>query len=183
MSIGPTVQGITQEAKRIHEDSIFCYAGHSEEARRWSDGILWLGIPTAVIAALAGVISVSGQSSSSTLLGLNVNLLVGTVSFIVAAMSSLSTFLDPKGRASQHYQACQAYLRLANDARIFYEIDCLKSTNVGELEDRLRKLSARLNDLDGQTPIIPNGAAKVARKTVESGKFAYKVDSGKYTFE
>jgi hypothetical protein len=176
---GNMVQRLIDEAKRIYEDSFFCYAGHSEEARWWGQITLRLGIPATIIAAIAGVTSLSGQSSSALVLGLDMSVVVGALAFVVAAMSGLSTFLDPKGQVSKHYQACIAYLRLSSDVRMFYEIDCAKGANVNELEEKLKKLSARLKDLNDQTPMISERARRVAKKSVDSGRYIYQVDKEK----
>jgi hypothetical protein len=171
-----TVQAIIHEAKRISEDTIYCYAGHSQAARRWDEINLWLGIPTTIIAAITGVTSLSSNSSSPAILGLSANVLVGVLAFLVAAISGLSTFLDPKNQASKHYLAAVAYLALHNDVRIFYQIDCLSGQPTSELAEQIKKLSARLNDLDNQPLIIPRWAQNAGNKMIKSGAYNYKID-------
>lgn len=173
-----TVQAIIHEAKRISEDTIYCYAGHSQAARRWDEINLWLGIPTTVIAAVTGVTSLSSNSNSPAILGLSVSVLVGALAFFVAALSGLSTFLDPKNQASKHYLTAVAYLALHNDVRIFYQIDCLSGRPASELAEQVKKLSARLNDLDNQPLIIPRWAQLAGDKMIKSGAYDYKVDKG-----
>ncbi|KAF0106739.1 MAG: hypothetical protein FD146_2331 [Anaerolineaceae bacterium] len=169
-------QSIIAEAKRVHEDALFCTAGHTHEARHWDTLQLWLGIPATVIAAVTGITSLASNSASVGILGLNINIITGIFSLLVATISGLATFLDPKGQAAKHYQAVNSYAALLNETRFFYEIDCIQNRDVEKLEANLRKLSERLNDLNNQTPLISTRAAALAEKSILSGNYEYRVD-------
>ncbi len=167
---------ICNEATRISEDALFCYAGHAQEARWWEGVHLWLGIPTTIIAAITGVTSLSDTSGSSLVFGFNSSVVVGILAFIVAAMSGVSTYLDPKGQASKHYHAANAYLALLNDIRIFRKIECARGSNDDKLEDSLRKFNAKLNELNSQTIIISTRAKQIGEKLIRAGKYNYQID-------
>lgn len=98
-------QTIRNQAWRIWEDALYCSAGHFQESRWWQGINLWMGIPTTIIAAITGITSLADSGSSPLIPGRSSNLIVPVLSFTVAAISGLSTFLDPTGQASKHYQA------------------------------------------------------------------------------
>ena len=116
----PLLQAIEDEAKRLGEDALFCYAGHNQEARTWDRMHRMLGIPTTLLAAAAGVTSFSSSGS------LAASLVAGGLSFGVAAIAGLNTFLDPKGRAMENYRAANAYAAIRNEARYLYCVECKK---------------------------------------------------------
>jgi len=166
------IKHIINEAKRVEEDSLFCYAGHSEEARFWQRIDLWIGIPTVVFAAVAGLLSFTKQNS----------ILVGGLAFLVAAISSVSVFLDSKSQQMEHYKACIDYDDLKNRARWLYSIECAKNANGGHhehLENSLKQLCEKLNELNAHTPIISERARRLANKNIASGRYTYVVDVDK----
>jgi hypothetical protein len=166
---------IEAEAKRVEEDSLYNYAGHNEEARIADRQHRWLGIPATLIAAAAGVTSFSTASAGSGV-GSWPSIVAGILSFGVAALSGLTTFLDPKARALEHYRAANLYAKLQSDARYFHEIECRKGKRADELDRVLVELMERLTKLDEQTPIIPSSSMAKARKQIEAGKYRYKID-------
>jgi len=172
----PLIQALITEARRIHEDALFCCAGHSYEARYWDSLQLWLGIPATIAAAVAGITSLARQTPSIGVLGVDTNIIAGVLSLIVAALTGLTTFLDPKGLAVKHYAAVSAYTALVNDARFFYSIDSLQTGDLKKLEADLRKLSERLNDLNGKTPLISSRVTSLAEKSIRAGNYDYQVD-------
>lgn len=168
---------VINEAKRIHEDALFALAGHTHEARWWDGVQLWLGIPTTVIAAITGVASLSSSpNNAATIFGVNANIVIGVLSFVVAAASGLSTFLDPKGKASKNYEAANAYASLLHEVRVFYQIDCLRSNNIDELETMLKQLGTKLKEINDRTPIISARAAGRAERSMRYGTYRYEVD-------
>jgi hypothetical protein len=169
-------QTIRNQAWRIWEDALYCSAGHFQESRWWQGINLWMGIPTTIIAAITGITSLADSGSSPLILGLSSNLIVPVLSFTVAAISGLSTFLDPTGQASKHYQAASQYQTLVNDIRLFCEVDCAKECGDEQLEEGLRKFNARLNELNSQPLIISKQAKQIAEKEIKSGKFNYRID-------
>lgn len=172
------MRALVTEAKRIHEDALFCCAGHTREARYWNAVQLWLGIPSAVLAALAGVTSLAGSESATDILGAERYLITGVLSLMAAALVGLMTFLDPKGQASKHYGAMTGYQALLSRVRIFYEIGCQHRRDVETLTAELQKLAEQLSEMHKQTPMISAGAAALAERAIRAGKYAYAVDRG-----
>src|SRR5262245_4505588 len=100
------------EAMRIEEDSLHSSKSHFEAANLWVKLHLSLGIPAAILAAIAGVSALK-----------ECPVVAGILSFAVAALSALSTFLNPSERANAHLNAGNQYMSVRNRARIFREIE------------------------------------------------------------
>src|SRR5688572_5359111 len=94
-SVVPTdvLQAIVDEARRLEEELLYSHVGHNEQARDSEQLHLWLGIPTTIVAAAAGITSFSTVGDGT---GSWASVLAGVLSFGVAATSGLTTFLDPK---------------------------------------------------------------------------------------
>ncbi len=54
MTVEPTRLKIIEEAKRIEHDALYSAKGHYEAAERWTRFHLTIGIPTAILSAIAG---------------------------------------------------------------------------------------------------------------------------------
>jgi len=158
-------KAIAKEAGRIVEDATYSSKGHFEAAKNWDNWHLRIGIPTTVVAAIAGVSAIKDSPT-----------LAAALAFLVAAASGLSTFLDAKGNAAAHLQAGNAYKALQSDARIFVEIDCKSDPSVPDLRKHLNDLNARRNALNTSSPQIPRSAFERARRGIEAGEAKYRVD-------
>ncbi len=159
------VAALRAEACRIEDDCMTSHAAHNEEARLATHLHLYLGISATVLAAAAGVSSLSSLS-----------LVAGIVSFGVAALSGLMTFLDPKSRSSEHYQAGIAYATLRTDTRWFRTVECEKNPRPSDLESRLSALATRWKDLDKGTPVVSGRALALAAVRIEAGVYSYDGD-------
>jgi hypothetical protein len=159
------IEALIAEAERIEEDTLYSCKSHFEAARRWDQWHLWIGIPTALLAAFAGVSALSDYPLVSAI-----------IAFLVAASSGVFTFLNPKERAALHLKAGNAYKTLNNEARIFRQIDCLQGHSPEELSTRLKKLDATRNALNAESPQPPRFAFVRGRKGIEAGEAEYKVD-------
>lgn len=167
---------VKYQALRIWEDALYCSAGHFQESRWWEGVNLWMGIPTTIIAAITGITSLSDSGNSSALSAASSSMIIPLLAFTVAALSGLSTFLDPKGQASKHYHAASEYQALVNDIQLFCQIDCEKGNNLEQLEDNLRKFNARLNKLNDQPIVISKRAKRIAEKEIKAGNYKYEID-------
>ena len=57
-----TKEAIIKEAKRIEENCLHTSKGHFVVAGFWSNFHLWLGIPTVILATIAGTSALSCQA-------------------------------------------------------------------------------------------------------------------------
>jgi hypothetical protein len=158
-------EAILTEARRVEEDALHSSKGHFEAASAWDHRHFWIGIPTTIIAAAAGVTALS-----------HLPIVSGILAFLAAATSGLVTFLNPKQRAAAHFKAGNAYKALHNDARIFREIDCQQGLTPQALSARIHALNATRNTLNAESPQIPRRAFENARKGIEAGEASYQVD-------
>jgi len=170
------LHSVFKEATRLSEDALYCYAGHAEEARRWWRLHMILGIPTVIIAAFAGLTALSSESSSVAVFGSNSNIIAGILAFLVALMSGLNTFLDPKGLTSKHEQKSAEYFGLMTEARSFGNIDCLRTDNVENLSNKLKEIQDKMNELNKDILVISKGTLDSIYRRVKRGDFDYEVD-------
>jgi hypothetical protein len=154
-----------REAQRIEEDTLHSAKGHFAVAALWTKMHFWIGIPTTVFAAWAGV----SMLKNDPMLG-------GGLAIGVATLSALSTFLNPSGRANGHLNAGNHYIGLRNQARVFREIELLASDDRKEQTARLLQLGARRDELNVASPQIPAWAYKRAKAGIGAGESQYVVD-------
>jgi hypothetical protein len=167
LSLPQTVLALAQEAQRIEEDSLHSAKSHFQASSVWRWLHLFIGLPTTVLAGIAGHAAFESKFGKA-----------GALSAVVAALSALSTFLNPSGRAATHHSAGTRYNGLKNQARIFHQIDVLHGEPKPLLE-RLKELAKIRDDLNEQSPAIPGWAFWLGRRGIERGEAAYRVDAGK----
>ncbi len=161
-------EAIIQEAKRIEENCLYTSKGHFAAARFWSNFHLWIGIPTVILATVAGTSALSQFG--------NFVVIVGVISIIVAILSATTTFLNPRERANAHLSAGNNYDSLLSEARIFWTIDCWQNDSEEILTQKLRDLSEERNRLNRECPQVPRFAYLQARKGIQEGEARYEVD-------
>ncbi|MFN0116849.1 MAG: SLATT domain-containing protein [Elusimicrobiota bacterium] len=159
-------KNIMEEAKRIGEDAIFSSKGHFNDAAYWEALHLWLGIPSAIAAAVAGAFAFSNDCV----------LLVGFLSVFAAVCTSVLTFVNPDSRASKHHNAGTAYNALKNDARVFSEITVEAADDIQKMVKELKSLNDRRTTLNTDSPKISRCGFEKARKGIEQGESTYEVD-------
>ena len=152
------------EGRRVEEDSLYSSKGHFYAAQFWTNFHLWIGIPAAVLAAVAGVTALSDHE-----------IIAGILAIIVSALGAISTFINPNEKANTHHNAGNQYNALKNRSRIFCEIDTNMKTEE-ELLKNLQELSKLRDELNDGSPQIPKWAFQKARKGIEEGEAHYKVD-------
>jgi hypothetical protein len=156
------------EAKNIEEDSTYSAKGHFEGSDIWAHRNLWIGIPTSVAAAIAGVAALKAHP-----------VLAGILAMLVAASSAVSTFLNPRDKSTSHLKAGNAYKALQNDARIFWRIECLHRATDPALVNELKALNDRRNALNTESPQFSRTAFERARKGIEGGEATYATEKAK----
>lgn len=166
--ISQTIEAIVDEAKRIEENCLYSSKGHLVAAGFWTNFNYWVGIPTAVAAAIGGLLSFSQYSNAS-----------GSIAMIVAIFTGISTFLNPKEKYNSHFMAGNNYDSLLTKVRMFWSIDCKRENSDAVLTEKLKEFSEQRERLNRDCPQIPKWAYKLAKKGIEEGEASYKVDKGK----
>lgn len=163
-----TKEAIIIEVKRLEENCLHTSKGHFVAAQFWSNFHLWLGIPTVVLAAIAGTAALSKLDNSG--------IVVGVLSIIIVVLTAISTFLNPKEKASNHLNSGNDYDSLLTRARIFWSIECKREDSDQILTKRLNNLTELRNKFNKECPQVPRWAYNKAKQGIESGEANYKID-------
>lgn len=167
-AISKTREEIIKEAKRIEEGALFSSKGHFKAAALWGQFHIGLGLPMVVLAAVAGAAAFAQFDSDTTL--------TGVLSIIVVVLSSISTFLNPNKKASEHLNAGNKYDALLNKVRIFRTIECWDESSDQILSERLKRHSEDKSILNQISPQIPWPAYLLAKRGIRKGEAEYDVD-------
>jgi len=165
--ISQTKEEIIKEAQRIEQDTLYSAKGHLTAAHFWSALHFRLGLPTSVLAAIA---------AASAFLKTDKNVVAGSISTLVAALSAMTTFLNPNARAAAHLQAGNSYDALRNKARIFRTIECWGGDSDSVLTKKVKDLSGEKDKLNRESPQPPRWAYQIAKKGIAAGEAEYAVD-------
>lgn len=161
-------ENIIKEARRIEEDGLYSAKGHFVAADFWTNIHLWIGVPTAILAAIAGASALSQFN--------NHNVIAGILAIVVAALTAVTTFLNPNEKANIHLSSGNSYNALKNKARIFCEIDSRSGDLYENIISQFRDLANQRDNLNKKSPQIPRWAFKLGRKGIEEGQADYRVD-------
>lgn len=170
--ISKTREEIVKEAKRIEESALFSSKGHFKAAALWGQFHIAFGLPMVVLAAVAGASAFSQFDKDNTL--------AGFLSIIVVVLSSISTFLNPHKKASEHLMAGNKYDALLNKVRIFRTIECWDETSDQVLSERLKRHSEDKSTLNQNSPQIPWPAYLLAKRGIRKGETEYDADKSSY---
>mgnify|MGYP005863808189 CR=1 FL=1 len=157
------IEGIAHELQRIEEDATYSSKGHFEAAALWRTVNYWLGVPSAIGAGVASVSAFSDYLVAS-----------GIIAILVAALTSVSTFLDPSARANSHRVAGAAFLALKNQARILRTVELEVDADSGI--QRFRELSERRDSLNSESPGIAWLAYTRAKAGIARGESMHATD-------
>jgi hypothetical protein len=161
----PLRERLSAELSRIEEDALYSSKNHFEAAAFWSRTHIRLGVPTALLAAIGGFSALKDYG-----------LAAGVIGGLVAALTAVSTFLDPSAKSNAHHLAGNRFSAVKNQARILREIDLANGGATQELIGAVKELGKRRDELNEASPQAPRWAFVRARKAIEAGEAEYKVD-------
>lgn len=167
-TVSRTKKAIIDEAKRIEENCLYTAKGHFVAAQFWRKFNYWIGIPTVVLAAIAGTAAFVKFDKN--------NISAVILSIIVAVLTAINTFLNPQERKSAHLTAGNNYDSLLTKARIFWTIVCRGVESEQVLTERLNFLSEQRDKLNRECSQVPTRAYKKAKKGIEEGEADYWLD-------
>ncbi|KDB50829.1 hypothetical protein X805_35730 [Sphaerotilus natans subsp. natans DSM 6575] len=159
---------VRAELSRVEEDATYTSKAHFEAADRWSGVHLWVGIASALMAALAGASAWKNQPE-----------IASTLALISGALTALLTFLNPQSRHAAHQQAGARFVALRNEARLMRQVELLATASAAlpDLVTRLKDLSKRYSDANAASPLIPRHAYQSAARGIRQGQARHAVDS------
>jgi hypothetical protein len=161
----PVQKAVRIECARLEEDALYSARGHFEAARTWGRVHLLIGIPSSAIAALAGISAFNELPE-----------VAGALAVLVAALTAVSTFLNPSEKSQSFHAAGAAFNAVRSRARFLREVTSLTDTPDSDLAAQLAELTGQKDDLNQQSPPIPRGAFERARKGIEAGEASYRAD-------
>lgn len=159
---------LANEALRVEEDTEHSFKGHYNAAARWGHYHLWIGLPSALLAAVAGAAAFRDAPE-----------LAGGLALVSTALTTLLTFLKPSERSEMHRAAAGRYQALRNQARIFREIELLESASSEESKAGLLGLVKERDELNHGSPSIQRCDYEVAKRDIDSGRARYRADEAK----
>jgi len=155
---------IADETNRIEEDALHSMKGHFNAGSIWGKVHLILGLPSAILAAWAGIEAFSENSQLTAILAL-----------FSAALTATVTFLKPQAISDNHRNAGREYNKLKNKARRFREID-LPDLEEEDAKQSLSDLADQRDALNSMSLDISRWAYNKAKKDIDEGRANYKVD-------
>lgn len=164
-SVTETKEVIIKEAKRLEENCLYTAKGHFYATQFWTNFHLWIGIPTVILAAIAGTVAFA-----------KIGIWAGILSVIIVVLTSVTTFINPKEKAGVHHISGNNYDSLLTQARIFWTIDCRSENSEQVLTKRLNNLIAQRNKLNRECPQVPTWAYNRAKRGIQRGEADYLVD-------
>jgi hypothetical protein len=165
ISIANPRPAVHAELERIEEDCVHSGKAHFNAGVRWTRNHYWLGIPSVMLSALAGAAFFKNYGD-----------IAGTMSAIVAILTSLMTFLKPSERASSHKVSGDSYLALRNDVRVFREVKLPFCTDAQTAISGLDDLAKRRNELNQASAQFSKSDFKLARIGIERGEATHQID-------
>ena len=156
---------IVAEACRIEEDSEHSAKGHYNAGGRWARYHLSIGLPAAIISAIAGAAAFK-----------NCPELAGSLALVVTALTTILTFLKPSERAEMHKAAAGQYHALRNQTRLFREIELSDGIELGAAKIRLFELARTRDELNATSPGVPRRDYEKAKDDIDDGRSSYRVD-------
>lgn len=164
-----------READRLEEDTLHASKGHYTASERWRNVHLWVGVPTAALTGIAGLVIVAGPAEAW---GIPLDAVFGLVAIAGAVSTAVTTFLGPERRSTAHQTAGDKYNGLRGRARRFREIDLRKAFTDNELSERLDAMIKDRDELNESSPLIPVSAYESGKKGIEAGQATYRADNG-----
>ncbi|MER6117302.1 SLATT domain-containing protein [Streptomyces sp. NPDC001743] len=158
---------IAQEADRIHESALWSSQGQFEQAKLWRAINLTLGVPAAVLGAVAGGTALAGD----------VGVWPGFLALAAAAFSATLTTVNASRRMTQAQASANAYLQLQTQARQFLIIDLIEMSRE-DARDTLRNLTNTRDELNKTSDPPGRMAYRRSRRNIGSGGQTYATDAG-----
>jgi hypothetical protein len=162
----PIKEKIIKECGRIEEDTEHSSKAHYNAAEFWSHINLLLGLPAALLGAVAGGTSAADGAQAT----------VTATAFLATAFITCLTFLKPGEKSDAHKNAGNLYQTLRNKTRLFREIEFDDTLADVDAKKKLMLLVERRDELNSTMPTIPRKAYEKAKKDIDDGNAKYLVD-------
>jgi hypothetical protein len=156
---------LCNEAARLQEDVLWSEKAHFAMATVWRRAHYWLGIPSALLAAFAGVSALKLSPE-----------LAAVLAALSVLLTSLLTFLQPEKRATEHHQTGIAYSDLRGKLRRLRLIEALDATKTEELKQELSEYAATKTEIMKAHRTLSEWLT-VWQKSVKGKEHEYEIDA------
>lgn len=163
----PDNKPVREELERIEEAARYSAQSQFSSAKFWRGLNLALGVPAAVLAAVAGATGLADTTSAHT---------AALIALVAAGLTAVMTTLNAAQRAEQSRVSASAYLTLQSDARIARTIDVPHLAG-DEARRRLAELSDRRTAINDTAPVPAFLAYRLGARNIKKGRQTYQVDS------
>jgi hypothetical protein len=141
------------------QQSLLAAERHYAAEGPWYYMNYWLGVPSTLLAALAGASAVPNLQAPDWL--------PVAAGLLAASLTSLLTFLDPHKRASAHHSAGRNYEALYHAAGFFERFELItEGSDASSLQTRIKKLNTDFDELLRSSPAIPGRAYIIAHRNL-----------------
>lgn len=157
------MEKIIEEAKHLETLCLIAAERHYAAETPWFYWNYLLGIPSTILAAIAGTTAL-GDSPDAKYWAAGIALLA-------AGLTALLTFLDPFKKASNHHTTAKHYEALYHEAGFLQRFEATKNgASPAELQQHLVAMRSKFNDLLESSPAISGTAYRTAEKNLSCGK-------------
>jgi hypothetical protein len=153
------------EASRLAEDSLWAEKQHFAMATVCRRLHLCLGIPSAIMAGVAGISALQSRPTLAAILAI-----------CSAVITSLLTFLEPAELGSRHHQAGVSYSALRGKLRRFRLIDLASSIQFDEARKILDALASEKSGLMKTSPHIGGLSYHFAKRSIQRDEHKNEID-------
>ena len=161
---------IARQLSNIVEGVTWSAQGQMEAAKLWRTVNLWVGVPAALLAAVAGVTALASTTG---------RIAAGIIAVAAAGLGAVAATLNAPKRAELAESAGNKYLAIQQDATIARDVD-LPRQGVDEARQALHELAARRQEVNAGATAIPRLAYRRARRNIErEGGQTYQADAGR----
>lgn len=150
---------IATEAALIEKKATYASEAQFESSILWRTVQLWITIPAALLAALAGGTALASTAG---------RVIAGGVALAAAALSAISASLGAAARVAQHQSAGNGFLALRNEARVFRLVD-LPNFSTEEARAGLAALEAKHDEICSHAALTPRLAWWLACRHIKAG--------------
>ena len=163
-----TKDAIGRQLSNIEEAVKWSAQGQLEAAKLWRTVNLWVGVPAALLAGIAGVTALASTAG---------RIVAGIIAVAAAGLGAVAATLNAPKRAEVAEAAGNKYLAIQQDAAIAREVD-LPRQHVDDARQVLHDLAARRQEVNAAATAIPRLAYRRARHNIEDeGGQTYQADT------
>ncbi|MGW1893382.1 SLATT domain-containing protein [Streptomyces sp. NPDC002004] len=157
---------IADEFWRLEESAMYSAQTQFEEAKHWRGVNLLLGVPTSLLAAVAGTTALVESTGRVT---------AGILALISAGLGAVLTTVNAPQRMTQALGCANAYLEVQTAARQARTVD-LAGWTLDEARARLTELTARRDEQNRTADPPSRRAYRRAQANIARGSQTYSAD-------